>query len=206
MKKRRPSTNLLLDALTLLVLFLVLIPIIWVFLASIQPNHDIMSGHFQPMHITFVHFAKILARPDFLIAMRNSLVVGLIVAVGTLLLAVPAAYSLSRFRYLGHDMSGYLILGVQMLPGVAVIVPIVIILRTLGLTNTIGALALSSFLGPDRGVDAQGICRRRSGRTEKPPDTVPRASKPCAGSRFHSSDRPVAVGTFALADLASIWR
>jgi ABC-type glycerol-3-phosphate transport system permease component len=48
---------------------------------------------------------------------------------------------LSRFKYLGRDLLGFLILGTQMLPAVAVIVPIVMIVRSLGLTNSIGALA-----------------------------------------------------------------
>lgn len=142
---QRPNRlkNLGLDALTVLVLVMVLLPIIWVFVASIRPNSDIMAGSLIPTRFTFEHFTAILERTDFLIALRNSLLVGSVVAVCTVLIAIPAAYSLSRFSYLGRDLMGFLILATQMLPAVAVLVPIVIIIRSLGMTNTLTALAFT---------------------------------------------------------------
>ncbi|AVF02644.1 MULTISPECIES: carbohydrate ABC transporter permease [Devosia] len=135
--------NALLDILTIMLLGLVLLPIIWVFIASIRPDADIMSRSLIPMQITFDHFAEIFSRGDFLVALRNSLIVGSLVAVCTVLIAVPAAYSLSRFTYLGRDFIGFLILATQMLPAVAVLVPLVVIIRSLGLANTLTALTFT---------------------------------------------------------------
>lgn len=132
----------ILDLVTIVAVFLLLFPIIWVFLASVRPDNDIMSGSLLPDSFTFSHFAAVFARDDFLVALRNSLIVGSAVALLTVLIAVPAAYSLSRFRYRGRNAFGGLILGTQMLPGVAVLVPIVVIVRTLGLTNTLTALVI----------------------------------------------------------------
>ncbi len=139
--RRSYTQEVMLDCLTVLALGLMLLPILWVFVASIKPDQDIMSGSLISGSFTLKHFEGILARTDFLIALRNSLIVGGVTAVATLILAVPAAYSLSRFKYLGRDIIGFLILGTQMLPAVAVIVPIVMIARSLGLTNSLGALA-----------------------------------------------------------------
>jgi ABC-type glycerol-3-phosphate transport system permease component len=133
----------LLDAVTLVALILVLLPIIWVFIASIRPDADIMVGGLIPTRFTFEHFLAIFARGDFLVALRNSLIVGTVVSVATVLIAVPASYSLSRFTYLGRDFFGFLILATQMLPAVAVLVPIVVLIRSLGLTNTLTALAFT---------------------------------------------------------------
>jgi ABC-type glycerol-3-phosphate transport system permease component len=129
-----------LDIVTILVMMLILMPIVWVFMASIKEDTDIMSGAFWPAKVTFEHFAAIFARGDFMIALRNSLIVGVVVAIVTVIIAVPAAYSLSRFAYLGRDFAGFLILATQMLPSVAVLVPIVVLVRSLGLTNTLVAL------------------------------------------------------------------
>lgn len=134
---------IVLDILTIAVLALVLLPIIWVFIASIRPDADIMTRSLIPTRITFDHFANIFARADFLIALRNSLLVGAVVAICTVLIAIPAAYSLSRFTYLGRDAIGFLILATQMLPAVAVLVPIVVIIRSLGLANTLTALTFT---------------------------------------------------------------
>lgn len=143
MNGENPIRSIALDALTILVLALVLLPIIWVFIASVRPDADIMTRSLIPARVTFDHFANIFARADFLAALRNSLLVGAIVAVCTVLIAIPAAYSLSRFTYLGRDAIGFLILATQMLPAVAVLVPIVVIIRALGLANTLTALTLT---------------------------------------------------------------
>ncbi|MBE7733740.1 carbohydrate ABC transporter permease [Devosia faecipullorum] len=135
--------SIVLDALTILVLGLVLLPIIWVFVASMRPDADIMTRSLIPTRVTFDHFANIFARADFLAALRNSLLVGAVVAICTVLIAIPAAYSLSRFAYFGRDAIGFLILATQMLPAVAVLVPIVVIIRALGLANTLTALVLT---------------------------------------------------------------
>jgi len=132
-----------LDALTILLVVLLLAPIIWVFVASIRPDADLMTRSLIPAQVTFEHFADILSRSDFLIALRNSLLVGGSVALLTVLIALPAAYSLSRFTYRGRDAIGFLILATQMLPAVAVLVPIVVIVRSLGLANTLTALTVT---------------------------------------------------------------
>ncbi len=135
--------NLILDAITLVVIAVVLLPIIWVFIASIRPDADIMTKSLIPTRITFEHFEAIFARSDFLVALRNSLIVGVVVSICTVLIAVPASWSLSRFTYLGRDFIGFLILATQMLPAVAVLVPIVVIIRSIGLTNTLTALTFT---------------------------------------------------------------
>jgi ABC-type glycerol-3-phosphate transport system permease component len=142
MRPRSPRREGLLDLVTVVVVLVLLFPILWVFIASVRPDDDIMSGSLLPARLTFAHFAAVFARADFVVALRNSLIVGIVVALLTVAIAVPAAYSLSRFRYRGRDALGSLILGTQMLPGVAVLVPIVVIVRTLGLTNTLTALII----------------------------------------------------------------
>ena len=140
MKRHSSIKAVGLDLLTLIILVVLLLPIMWVFLASVKPDQAIMSGNLWPVGMTLDHFSAILARHDFLLALYNSLMVGVATALCTIALAVPAAYSLSRFDYPGRDVFGLIILGTQTLPSVAILVPIVVIVRTLGLTNTLGAL------------------------------------------------------------------
>ncbi len=139
----RRSTQILLDLLTIVAMFLMLMPIIWVALASVKPNPAIMAGNLWPTELTFEHYRDIFSRSDFLIALRNSLIVASSVAVVTTLLALPAAYALSRFTFRGRGPIGLLILGTQMLPVIAVLGPLVVIIRNLGLTNTLSALVFT---------------------------------------------------------------
>lgn len=143
MRAKARLIHTLLDALTVSLVFLLLFPILWVFVSSVRPDPDIMSGTLLPQRITLDHYVNILSNTNFLLAMRNSLIVGLSSAVVATLVALPAAYSLARFRYWGHGPLGLVILMTQMIPGVAILVPIVVVLRNLGLTNTLTGLAIT---------------------------------------------------------------
>jgi ABC-type glycerol-3-phosphate transport system permease component len=140
MRSRGATRDTILDAVTIVAVLLMLVPIIWVFLGSIKPEPDIMSGNPWPTRVTFDHYIAIWNKEGFLTALRNSLIVGLVVAVVTTFVAAPAAYSLSRFDYRGRNLFSLMILGTQTLPAVAILVPLVVIVRQLGLTNTLTAL------------------------------------------------------------------
>jgi ABC-type glycerol-3-phosphate transport system permease component len=140
MKRLSPGREVGLDILTLGVLFIFLLPILWVFVASVRPDSDIVSGGPIPLRMTIQHYQEIIAFPDFLAALKNSLIVGVTVAVITTAMAVPAAYALSRLRFKGRNAIALIILGTQMLPSVAVLVPLVVIIRQIGLSNTLTAL------------------------------------------------------------------
>jgi ABC-type glycerol-3-phosphate transport system permease component len=129
-----------LDAITLCILFAVLLPILWVFVASVRPDSDIASGGLIPRHFTIQHYQEIFAFSGFLVALENSLIVGITVAVITTAIAIPAAYALSRLSFKGRNFFALVILGTQMLPSVAVLVPLVVIVRQIGLSNTLTAL------------------------------------------------------------------
>lgn len=90
-----------------------------------------------------MHYQSILNKPAFLTAMANSVIVGLASAIIATAVALPAAYSLARFKYRGREGLGLIILATQMLPGVAILVPIVVVLRNLELTNTLVGLTIT---------------------------------------------------------------
>jgi ABC-type glycerol-3-phosphate transport system permease component len=140
MRRYNPTREISLDLLTLAVLLLFLLPILWVFVASVRPETDITGAGLIPTRFTFDHYEAILAKRPFLIALKNSLIVGVVVAILTTALALPAAYALSRFTFHGRNFFALLILGTQMLPSLAVLVPLVVIIRQIGLTNTLTAL------------------------------------------------------------------
>jgi multiple sugar transport system permease protein len=64
--------------------------------------------------------------------------------------SVFAAYALARLNPTGKDVAPLIVLGVQMLPGIVIVVPLFILLRSVGLLNTYGGLILIylGFLTP----------------------------------------------------------
>jgi arabinogalactan oligomer/maltooligosaccharide transport system permease protein len=72
----------------------------------------------------------------------NSLAVSLAAAAVGVLIAVPAAYALARFEFVGKTTGVRALLATQMFPAVASAVPLYILLDTLGLLDTRTGLVL----------------------------------------------------------------
>ena len=73
----------------------------------------------------------------------NSLIVGVISTITTIILGTLAAYGFSRFKMRGKDDLLFFILSTRMLPAVVVLIPIFLMYRTVGLTdNHLGLILL----------------------------------------------------------------
>jgi multiple sugar transport system permease protein len=95
----------------------------------------------------FSNFTKILdhafssapaANPSDLIVpgIRNSAIVAISVALLNVVLGASAGYAFARVRFRGNRAIPLALLGSQMVPAFALLVPYYIVLRNLGLTNT----------------------------------------------------------------------
>jgi N,N'-diacetylchitobiose transport system permease protein len=118
----------------------VLFPIYWGVRTSFSSASD---AAFLPSHPTLANYRYIFASGNF----ANSIVNSLIVAIGAVVLAVPiavlGAYALARFEFLGKK-AGTLILVLPLLPAVAVLVPLIVYMRHLGLYNTLYAVIVGA--------------------------------------------------------------
>jgi len=79
--------------------------------------------------------------------MINSLVVCLTTAAGVLLLGSLTAYVLSRYRFAGSTALFYFIISTMMFPGVLTLVPLFLLVKSLGLLNTYWAMILPYMAG-----------------------------------------------------------
>jgi ABC-type glycerol-3-phosphate transport system permease component len=140
--------NLLLDVLTLGLTFVLLFPIIWLFFASFKPAADLVGDPLQVLPTTFTldGYRDIWKSIGFQAAFRNSLLVAGATAIIVTSIGLMAACSLSRFsyRYRGTFSGG--ILAMQMLPGIVIVVPLILILQRLGLTNSLPGLIVAYML------------------------------------------------------------
>jgi len=153
LRRRRFSfpIDLLLSGLVLLVLGLfVLIPIAWMISTSLKSQYGAMQQPPQwiPSVITFENYQKLLdprneAGQRFLRYLRNSLVVsGATTVLGTAV-AVPAAYAFSRFRFPGRRFLFITILVRNMFPAVVFLIPLFIVMRTVGLVDHQASLVIT---------------------------------------------------------------
>ncbi|WP_455377349.1 carbohydrate ABC transporter permease [Petrachloros mirabilis] len=119
-------------------------PIVWQAITSIKPEEDLVRlPPLLPIDPTVGHFEAVLGDP----AMTRSLFNSLVVAVGSTMLAIVlgsgCAFALARLPIAGKPMILGLVLSITMFPPIAVISPLYLIVRTLGLRDTLAALILT---------------------------------------------------------------
>jgi N,N'-diacetylchitobiose transport system permease protein len=122
-----------LNALALLVFVVMVFPVYWMVATAFKPGKDILDykPHWLP-EATLTNFTKAVHRQYFWTDVKNSFIIVTSVVVLSMVVAFLAALALSRFRFYGRSAFIVLILGVLMLPLVALIIPLYITMSRAG--------------------------------------------------------------------------
>jgi multiple sugar transport system permease protein len=133
----RPRTQLLLVAALALLIFTAF-PFAWMASTALKPSREIFltPPTLWPAHITFDNLGRLFVETRFLTYFHNSLTVSFATVALTLIVSVPAAYSLTRFRFPLREKIAELILFTYMFAPIMIIIPFYVLMRFLGLTNT----------------------------------------------------------------------
>lgn len=144
----RPRRAYLEDSLfwvtLLLVMAVFLFPVFYMAISAFKPGSLAMAYPsvwvFEP---SLEHFNKVLGQQHLAVQLWNSLLIAL-GAVGLgLVLGLPAAYSIARYR---QERLATWLLVVRMVPYFGALIPMYVIFREVGLTNTILGLILSHLV------------------------------------------------------------
>jgi multiple sugar transport system permease protein len=120
-----------------------LLPLFWMVSTSIKPPAELIQT--PPVLITsspqVESYKSVLGlpsdRPELYVStlsyLKNSIVIGASVMALTLLLAVPAAYALARFRLRAARLVILAVLVAQMLPSALLVMPLFVAVRSVGL-------------------------------------------------------------------------
>jgi len=126
-------------------LFVVLLPLYWMFRSSISEN-DQMYGtaiQFFPTKFTLAQYDAAINKWKFGLFLSNSIAVALVTTTLTTIMATLAAYSLVRLRFPGRRALARSILFVYLIPAGLLFIPMFMIMQRLGLLNTQLSLVIS---------------------------------------------------------------
>jgi multiple sugar transport system permease protein len=116
-------TNLGLDALTWLVLLVMLAPVGWLVASSLQTDGQLSNGAFNLLHPTFEAFTQMWSTVDFGRYFVNSTIICTVAAAAATGLASCAGYALARFRFRGGRPLSLAVVGTQLIPGSMFLLP-----------------------------------------------------------------------------------
>ena len=141
---KRGLTKTILHLLILTYLVYLLFPLLWMISTSFKPTPEIYSGipTLIPKVFTLDHYASVLKEERLLKSILNSLYVGSITSIIVVMISLPAAYALSRYKTsINKAVMGW-ILTTQIFPAILIMIPLYMILRSLQLTDTLAGLVL----------------------------------------------------------------
>ena len=99
----------------LLVTLLTLFPVFWIVMTSLNTG-DSFASSFLPTHYTLSHYADVWQHTDFLLWVRNTLIVGCISGALEVIVIILIAYALSRFRFPGRRAAVLILVAMQLFP------------------------------------------------------------------------------------------
>jgi multiple sugar transport system permease protein len=122
-RARKRLVNRGLDALTWLVLALMLAPIFWLVASSLQNDGQLARGSYDLLHPTITAFKDMWRTVDFERYFVNSAIICTVAALLATAFASTAGYALARFRFRGAKPFGLAVIGTQLIPGSMFLLP-----------------------------------------------------------------------------------
>ena len=112
-------------------------PFFWIVTTSLKGNEDFFA--YPPVWIpsppSLRHYAGLFTRSSGARYFTNSMVISTLSMAAALAVSLPTAYAIARWRFGGGFLS-VLLLILRMLPAIALIIPIYIMYKMFGLTNS----------------------------------------------------------------------
>ncbi len=178
------------------VTLLVVFPLIWLVLTAFKTEQQAIAIPPQLLFTpTLESFAEVNLRSDYLHFARNSVITSVLSTALGLLIAAPAAYSMSFFRSRQTRNILMWMLSTKMMPAVGALVPIYVMAQTAGLLDSLTALTIVFTLSNLPIM----VWMLYSGFKDIPPEILEAARMDGATlwDEFVQVIRPLAMGTLA---------
>lgn len=126
-----------------------IIPFLWMLSTALKEPGQVftMPPQWIPKPFMWSNFTKAWSSLPFAMFSTNSLKIAILSTLGTLLSCSWAAYAFARLRFPGKEPLFAVILATMMIPGQITMIPIFIVMRSLGWYDTHLPLWVPSFFG-----------------------------------------------------------
>ena len=126
------------------IVILMLFPFLWMLMSAFKTQVDIIA--WPPRFVftpTLRNFERVFVEQNFLLYLKNSMIVAVSAVSISLVLGLPAAYSIARFNQKKISM---FILVARLMPGISFLMPWYIVFSRLRMMDSYTALILSHIL------------------------------------------------------------
>ena len=125
-----------------------LFPFYWILITALKTQPEISAGTtgLFPAHLTWSSFSSILSQGVFARSLLNSVIVALSTTILTVIIASLAGYGLARTTIRGKQLIMGFLLVAGFFPVIAMVGPIFITYRSIGLLDNLAGLVIVYFI------------------------------------------------------------
>lgn len=135
-------SELIMYILLIISCLLVIVPLIWIFIASISPGYTLYFGDIFAIKPTLSHYTSLFSTTNFGLCYLNTLKIAVMNMTLSIVFTVGSAYVFSRYRFKGRRASLITIMVLQMFPNYLAMVAIYIFLLRINMLDTHFGLVL----------------------------------------------------------------
>jgi N,N'-diacetylchitobiose transport system permease protein len=141
---RSTAGTVLANASAVVFILVMAFPVYWVLNTAFKPSPEILQ--FNPTLIphspTFDNFTSAFNAPYFKQDLINSVLITLGAVAGAIVIGFLAALAIARFKFYGRKAIILVILGVQMVPLVALLIPLFLMMQRANLTKSLPGIVI----------------------------------------------------------------
>lgn len=148
MPNARTRGRLLVTTIAGVLLVVMMTPMFWMISGSFKTEREVVTMQLLPSELRLINYATMIVRAPLTRWLVNSAIVSVSATAITVMLALFAGYSLGRLRFPGRNFLFMLTLSGFMIPIHAIMIPLFLFLRDLGLNNHYAGLILPLIVHP----------------------------------------------------------
>lgn len=128
-------TSILLHTELVIVSLIVLIPIFWIILSSLNAGSGLASSQLLPEKLTFDNYIRLFEETNYILWFFNTLKIAVVNSIVSVFLVMITAWVLSRFKFKGKKTGLMTLLLLSMFPSFLSMTAIYVLFLTFGLLN-----------------------------------------------------------------------
>jgi multiple sugar transport system permease protein len=131
------TTRILNTLFGMMIGLLFIFPIYVMIITSFKPSTQIFDLKLWPDTFTMQSYVDVVTKYSFINAVKNSLLVAVVTTALSLFLQTTSAFAFARLRFRGKNFVFVVILSTMMVPFSVILIPLFIIVKMIGLTNSL---------------------------------------------------------------------
>jgi N,N'-diacetylchitobiose transport system permease protein len=141
---RSRSGTVLANIVGIAFVLLMFFPVYWVLNTAFKPSNEILQFDptLFPHNPTIDNFVSAFNAPFFKESLFNGIIITVAAVLGAIVVGFLGALAIARFRFFGRKGIILVVLGVQMVPLVAVLIPLFLMMQGFGATKSLWGVSI----------------------------------------------------------------